>query len=67
MSAESLLDAQIGYEFQEGLMRGLSVSVTGTNLTDEPFQLANVGDPEFNLIKYQEYGAVYSLALTYKF
>jgi iron complex outermembrane receptor protein len=67
VSAESLLDAQVGYEFQDGLMRGLSVSVSGTNLTDEPFQLNNVDDPEFNLIKYQEYGAVYSLALTYKF
>jgi iron complex outermembrane recepter protein len=67
VSAESLLDAQVGYEFQEGLMRGLSVSLTGTNLTDEPFQLNNVDDPEYNLIKYQEYGAVYSLALTYKF
>jgi iron complex outermembrane receptor protein len=65
--AESLLDAQVGYEFQEGLLQGLSVSVTGTNLTDEPFQLNNVDDPEFNLIKYQEYGAVYSLALSYKF
>jgi iron complex outermembrane receptor protein len=67
VSAESLLDAQVGYEFQEGLMRGLSVSVTGTNLTDEPFQLNNVDDPSYNLIKYQEYGAVYSVALTYKF
>jgi iron complex outermembrane receptor protein len=67
VSAESLLDAQIGYEFQEGLMKGLSVSVSGTNLTDEPFTLSNVDDEEYNLIKHQEYGAVYSLAVTYKF
>ena len=67
VGSESLLDAQVGYEFQEGLMQGLSISVTGTNLTDEPFRLNNVGDPEYNLIKYQEYGAVYSVALTYKF
>jgi len=67
VSAESLLDAQVGYEFQDGLMRGLSVTVSGTNLTDEPFILNNVNDPTYNLIKYQEYGAVYSLALTYKF
>jgi iron complex outermembrane recepter protein len=67
VSAESLLDAQVGYEFQDGLMRGLSVTVSGTNLTDEPFILNNVDDPTYNLIKYQEYGAVYSLALTYKF
>lgn len=67
VSAESLLDAQVGYEFQEGLMKGLGVTVSGTNLTDEPFILNNVRDPAYNLIKYQEYGAVYSLALTYKF
>ena len=67
VSAESLLDAQIGYEFQEGFMRGLSVSVSGTNLTDEPFVLNNVNDPTYNLIKHQEYGAVYSLAVSYRF
>ena len=43
------------------------MAVSGTNLTDEPFILNNVNDPTYNLIKYQEYGAVYSLALTYKF
>ena len=47
--------------------KGLSVSVSGTNLTDEPFVLNNVDDPTYNLIKHQEYGAVYSLAVTYKF
>jgi iron complex outermembrane receptor protein len=67
VGAESLLDAQVGYEFQEGMMKGLSVSVSGTNLTDEPFVLNNVDDPTYNVIKYQEYGAVYSLAVTYKF
>jgi iron complex outermembrane recepter protein len=67
VSAESLLDAQIGYEFQRGLMQGVSLSLSGTNLTDEPFVLNNVTDPTYNLIKHQEYGAVYSLAVTYKF
>jgi iron complex outermembrane receptor protein len=67
VGAESLLDAQVGYEFQEGMMKGLSLSVSGTNLTDEPFVLNNVDDPSYNVIKYQEYGAVYSLAVTYKF
>ena len=44
MSAESLLDAQIGYEFQSGALKGLSFSLSGTNLTDEPFVLSNTGD-----------------------
>ena len=46
VSAESLLDAQIGYEFQSGALKGLSVSLSGTNLTDEPFVLNNV-DTDF--------------------
>jgi iron complex outermembrane receptor protein len=67
VQAESLLDAQIGYEFQDGMLKGLGVTVSGTNLTDEPFVLNNVGDPDYNLIKHQKYGSVYALAVTYKF
>jgi hypothetical protein len=48
-------------------MKGLSVSLSGTNLTDEPFTLNNVDTNSYNLIKHQEYGAVYSVAVTYKF
>ncbi|HLA72933.1 MAG TPA: TonB-dependent receptor [Steroidobacteraceae bacterium] len=67
VAAESIFDAQIGYEFSDGPMEGLSVSLQGTNLTDEPFQLTQVGTPSRDLIKYQTYGANYSVALTYKF
>ncbi|HEY6125895.1 MAG TPA: TonB-dependent receptor [Steroidobacteraceae bacterium] len=67
VAAESILDAQIGYEFRDGPMEGLSVNLQGVNLTDEPFQLTQVGTPSKDLIKYQKYGAIYSLALTYKF
>jgi iron complex outermembrane receptor protein len=67
VQAESLLDAQIGYEFQDGRLKGLGLTLSGTNLTNEPFVLNNVGDPDYNLIKHQKYGSVYSLAVTYKF
>jgi iron complex outermembrane receptor protein len=67
VSAESLLDAQIGYAFDSGFMKGLSVSLSGTNLTDEPFVLNNLDTTPYNLIKYQEYGAVYALAVSYVF
>jgi iron complex outermembrane recepter protein len=67
VAAESIWDAQVGYEFRDGPMEGLSINVQGINLTDEPFQLTQVGAPDDQLIKYQEYGAIYSLALTYKF
>jgi iron complex outermembrane receptor protein len=58
----------VGYEFREGSrLEGLSVNLQGTNLTDEPFALTQVGAPTDQIIKYQKYGAIYSLALTYKF
>jgi len=67
VAAESLWDAQVGYEFKDGPMNGLSVNLQGINLTDEPFALSDVDTPDVALKKYQKYGAVYSLALTYKF
>lgn len=67
VKAESLLDAQVGYEFRDGALNGLGLSLTGTNLTDEPFVLSNVGDPPYDLVKYQKYGPVYSFAVTYRF
>ncbi len=67
VKAESLLDAQVGYEFQEGALQGLSLSLTGTNLTDEPFVLSAVEEDPYDLVKYQKYGPVYSFAVTYKF
>jgi iron complex outermembrane receptor protein len=67
VAEESILDAQVGYEFRDGPMGGLSINLQGTNLTDEPFALTQVGAPDDQVIKYQKYGAIYSLALTYKF
>ena len=67
VSAESLVDAQIGYAIQSGNLKGLSFSVSGTNLTDEPFQLSNIDSDPYHLIKYQKYGAVYAVAVSYTF
>jgi iron complex outermembrane receptor protein len=67
VAAESLLDAQIGYSFETGTLQGLSISLSGTNLTDEPFVLTNTGDDPYNIIKYENYGATYALALSYSF
>jgi iron complex outermembrane receptor protein len=67
VSAESLIDAQIGYAIQGGNLKGLSFSLSGTNLTDEPFVLNNIDSTPYHLVKYQEYGAVYALAVSYTF
>jgi len=64
---ESILDAQVGYSFSEGMFNGLSLNLSGSNLTDEPFVLYQVGAPAFDVIKYEKYGAVYALSARYKF
>jgi iron complex outermembrane recepter protein len=67
VKSESLLDAQVGYEFKQCLVKGLSLNLSGTNLTDAPFVLSNVGTSPYYPIKYQKYGAVYAFSATYKF
>jgi iron complex outermembrane receptor protein len=67
VKSESLIDAQVGYAFEQGALEGLSLSLTGTNLTDEPFVLSAVDEDSYHLVKHQKYGPVYSFAVTYKF
>jgi iron complex outermembrane receptor protein len=64
---ETILDAQIGYEFQPGsALHGLSVFLQGQNLTDEPFVTHEPGSP-LHVIDYQRYGRRYLLGASFKF
>jgi iron complex outermembrane receptor protein len=67
VKSENIVDAQIGYSFTEGYLKGLTLNVSGSNLTNEPFVLYQVGAPPFDIIKYEKYGAVYAASLRYKF
>ncbi|MEP6886097.1 MAG: TonB-dependent receptor [Gammaproteobacteria bacterium] len=67
VKSENIVDAQIGYSFLEGPLTGLSVNLSGSNLTNEPFVLYQVGAPAFDIIKYEKYGAVYAVSVRYKF
>ncbi|WP_265530519.1 TonB-dependent receptor [Sphingomicrobium marinum] len=65
---ETIFDAQIGYDFQEGSsLEGLSLYVQGQNLTDERF--ASVADPDqpLSILDYQIYGRRFLAGFTYKF
>ena len=64
--AEGILDAQIGYEFQSGSFKGLSILLQGKNLTDRPFVTYEAGDSRL-VRDYQRYGRDYYLGLSYKF
>ena len=61
---ETILDAQISYEFQSGMLEGLSILVQGLNLTDEPFRTvyADTGLPN----EYQTFGATYQIGFSYR-
>ena len=63
---EFLVDAQIGYEFQDGPLQGLSILATGSNLTNEPFITFYNGD-ERQVRDHQNYGRNFMLGVNYKF
>jgi iron complex outermembrane receptor protein len=63
---ETIVDAQVGYDFSRGLLNGLSVYLQGLNLTNEPFVTTNPGQ-DLQVIDYQRYGRRWMLGATYKF
>jgi len=66
VAAESVLDAQVGYEFRQGPLEGLSVLLQANNITDEPFKTYENGDPR-RTVDYQKYGTTYMVGLSYRF
>ncbi|CAN5506892.1 TonB-dependent receptor [soil metagenome] len=66
VDAESVLDAQIGYEFRDGPLEGLSLLLQANNITDEPFKTYENGDPR-RTVDYQKYGSTYMVGVSYRF
>lgn len=66
--AETIIDAQIGYDFQEGsALEGLSLYLQGQNLTDERFASVANTDRPLQVIDYQIYGRRFLAGFTYRF
>lgn len=66
---ETLVDAQIGYDFSESgidALYGLSVLLQVSNLTNEPF-VTYIGDDERQVQDYQSYGRNFMFGINYKF
>lgn len=63
--SESVVDAQIGYEFLDGPLSGLNVQLQANNLTDERFGTFINGD-ERQARNWEEYGTTYTLRLAYQ-
>ena len=66
VDAESVVDAQIGYEFQSGRLEGLSALFQVNNLTDEEFKTFENNDPR-RVIDFQQYGRTYLVGLNYRY
>ena len=66
VKGESVVDAQVGYTFNDGPMEGLSLLAQVNNLTDEPFTTYQNGDTR-QVIDYQRYGRTFLLGASYKF
>jgi iron complex outermembrane receptor protein len=66
VQAEEIVDAQIGYEFQSGFAKGLSILAQAKNLTDRPFITFQNNDLR-QVIDYQRYGRDYYVGFAYKF
>jgi iron complex outermembrane receptor protein len=64
--AETVWDAQLGYQFQTGPLEGLSLLLQGQNLTNEPF-VTQENDDERRVIDYQEFGRRYLFGVSYRF
>jgi len=65
--AETIVDGQIGYDFQKGsALEGLSVFLQGQNLTDEPFVSVDTG-ASIQIRNYQSYGRRFMAGFNYRF
>ena len=63
---ETIVDAQVGYTFQTGRLKGLGILLQGNNLTDEPFITYEQGDPR-RILSEQTYGRRILFGASYKF
>jgi len=66
---EFIVDAQIGYEWSEGPLEGLSLNFEAYNLTNEPFTTEDVtANPDVTFpSRYELYGTTYNITVAKKF
>jgi len=64
---ETIIDAQIGYDFDGGTLDGLSVYLQGQNLTDTPFRSVTSSENPLQVLDYQLYGRRFLAGFTYRF
>ena len=65
--SESVVDAQLGYSFQNGPLKGFSVSLSGQNLTNEPFTLLQGKGQDGTVLRQEKYGSTYLFGVNYRY
>ena len=63
---ENVIDAQVGYQFQSGVLEGVSVLAQVNNLADEEFTTHYQGD-ERQTANWQQYGRTFLVGASYRF
>lgn len=66
VDAESIVDAQVSYRFDEGALAGLTLLLQGNNLTDQEFVTFYNNDSR-QIRDYQRYGRNFLVGLSYKY
>jgi iron complex outermembrane recepter protein len=64
VKAETTADAQIGYEFGSGMLKGLGITFQAGNLTNSKFERFNPENGD--IIESIKYGKSYTLGINYK-
>ncbi|WP_031237000.1 TonB-dependent receptor [Asticcacaulis sp. AC460] len=64
---ETVVDAQVGYNFEDGPLKGLSLNLSAYNLTDQPFRYYAGENQTQNILKYENYGTTYLVSVGYRF
>ena len=65
VNGEKVVDFQIGYNFNEGAMKGLGLVLQVNNLTDSPY--STYADAPDHPLEYMKFGTTYLFGLNYKF
>lgn len=65
VKGEKVVDFQVGYNFNEGSMKGLGLVLQVNNLTDSPY--STYADAPDHPLEYMKFGTTYLFGLNYKF
>ena len=60
------MDAQISYAFSSGMLQGLTLIATGSNLTNQGVQTYALPDPR-QVLTWEQYDRLYTIGFSYGF